>query len=387
MKKMATVLSSVIMIVASLSFCNAFEDPITALFKGKKHPTINQRNLTPRKKLGFLLFFDKNLSNPPGQSCGTCHDPQHGFEDIKDRPESEGAIKGRFGNRNAPSAAYAAFSPYFYYDEKEQSYIGGQFWDGRAANLAEQAKGPLLNPLEMDNPDKQTVVEKIAASSYAGLFKAVYGPEIFKDIDNAYGMACDAMAAFEESAEFNPFNSKYDVYLAGKTKLNAKEKIGLALFENPKKGNCAACHPSRPTENGFPPLFTDFSYDNLGVPKNPDNPFYTLDKSYNPLGEKYVDIGLGGILKKPSENGKFKVPGLRNVALTAPYMHNGVFKTLKEVIRFYNTRDKGNWPPPEVPETVNKKELGNLGLTDDEVDAIVAFLNTLSDQPIETDKP
>ena len=200
-------------------------------------------------------------------------------------------------------------------------------------------------------------------------------------------MACDAIAAFEESAEFNPFNSKYDLYLAGKAKLNAKEKKGVALFEDPKKGNCAACHPSRPTENGFPPLFTDFSYDNLGVPKNPDNPFYTLDKSYNPLGEKYVDLGLGGILKKPSENGKFKVPGLRNVALTAPYMHNGVFKTLKEVVQFYNTRDRGNWPPPEVPETVNKKELGNLGLTDDELDAIVAFLNTLSDQPIEIDTP
>ena len=157
MRKMATILSSVILVVASVSFCHAFEDPMRALFKGKKHPTINQRNLTPRKKLGFFLFFDKNLSHPPGQSCGTCHDPQHGFEDIKDRAESEGAVKGRFGNRNAPSAAYAAFSPHFHYDEKEQTYMGGQFWDGRAANLAEQAKGPLLNPLEMDNPDKKTI--------------------------------------------------------------------------------------------------------------------------------------------------------------------------------------------------------------------------------------
>jgi cytochrome c peroxidase len=387
MKKMATILSSVILVVASMSFCHGFEDPMKILFAGKKHPTINQQNLTPRKKLGFFLFFDKNLSNPPGVSCGTCHDPQHGFEDIKDRTESEGAVQGRFSNRNAPSAAYAAFSPYFYYDEKEQTYMGGQFYDGRAGNLAEQAKGPLLNPLEMDNPDNKSVVEKIAAASYAGLFKYVYGPNIFENIDKAYDMACDAIAAFEESAEFNPFSSKYDHYLAGKGKLDAKEKKGLALFEDSKKGNCAACHPSRPTENGFPPLFTDFSYDNLGVPKNPDNPFYTLDKSYNPLGDKYVDLGLGGILKKPSENGKFKVPGLRNVALTAPYMHNGVFKTLKEVVRFYNTRDKGNWPPPEVPKTVNKKELGNLGLTNDEMDAIVAFLNILSDQPIEIDKP
>jgi len=382
MKKFTVIFFSMFWVVASVSFCHGFEDPFKILFKGQKHPTINEQNLTPRKKLGFILFFDKNLSNPPGQSCGTCHDPQHGFEDIEDRPESEGAVKGRFGNRNAPSAAYAAFSPYFHYDEKEQTYMGGQFWDGRAVNLAEQAKGPLLNPVEMDNPDKKSVVEKIAVSSYAELFTAVYGPDIFTNIDKAYDMACDAIAAFEESTEFNLFNSKYDLYLAGKGKLNTKEKKGLALFEDPKKGNCTACHPSWATDNGFPPLFTDYSYDNLGVPKNPENPFYTLDKSYNPLGENYIDLGLGTILKKTSENGKFKVPGLRNVALTAPYMHNGVFKTLKEVVQFYNTRDKGNWPPPEVPETVNKKELGNLGLTDDEVDAIVAFMETLSDQPI-----
>jgi len=235
--------------------------------------------------------------------------------------------------------------------------------------------------LEMNNSDKKTVVDKIATSSYTELFKDVYGPNIFANSDQAYDMAVDAIAAFEESAEFNPFSSKYDLYLEGKAQLSAQEKKGLALFNDEKKGNCAACHPSQPTDNGIPPLFTDYTYDNLGVPKNPENPFYNLDKTYNPLGKDYIDLGLGGVLKKTAENGKFKVPGLRNVALTAPYMHNGVFKTLKEVVQFYNTRDTGKWPAPEVPETVNRKELGHLGLSNPEVDAIVAFLQTLTDKP------
>jgi cytochrome c peroxidase len=105
----------------------------------------------------------------------------------------------------------------------------------------------------------------------------------------------------------------------------------------------------------------------------------TPRQRYNPEGEKYLDLGLGAIVKKPSENGRFKVPTLRNVALAAPYMHNGVFKTLKEVVSFYNTRDTAKWPPAEVPDTVNKKELGNLGLCSEEVDSVVAFLMILTD--------
>jgi cytochrome c peroxidase len=127
------------------------------------------------------------------------------------------------------------------------------------------------------------------------------------------------------------------------------------------------------------PVFTDFSYDNLGTPKNKNNPFYTLDAKHNPEGASWIDLGLGGELKKASENGKHKVPTLRNIAKTAPYMHNGVFKTLKEVVDFYNKRDVGSFDLPEVAENVNKDELGNLGLTDAEVADIVAFLGTLTD--------
>jgi len=161
--------------------------------------------------------------------------------------------------------------------------------------------------------------------------------------------------------------------------LTEKELRGLALFEDENKGKCALCHISQPGQDGSPPLFTDFTYDNLGVPKNPENPFYELPPKFNPDGEDFVDYGLGGILGLPEEMGKFKVMTLRNIAITPPYMHNGVFNTLHEVVDFYNTRDLGGWPPPEVPENVNQEELGDLGLTEAEVDTIVAFLETLTD--------
>ncbi len=337
------------------------------------------KHLTPRQMLGKKMFFDRSLSNPPGESCATCHDPIHGFDDPRKRAESPGAVKGRAGNRNAPTAAYAAFAPYFHYDEKGQEYIGGQFWDGRAPTLAEQAKGPLLNPLEMDNPDKKSVVDKIRKSPYTSLFEEVYGPGSLDEVETAYNLVADAIAAYEETAELNSFSSKYDLYLEGKLELTDQEMRGLAIFEDEKKGDCSACHPSRPDSDGNPPHFTDYSYDNLGIAKNPENPFYHMPIRYNPEGEKYIDLGLGVTVKKPSENGKFKVPTLRNVALTAPYMHNGVFKTLKEVVDFYNTRDTAKWPPPEFPETVNKKELGNLGLNSEEIDSLLAFLMTLAD--------
>jgi cytochrome c peroxidase len=154
---------------------------------------------------------------------------------------------------------------------------------------------------------------------------------------------------------------------------------GLDIYEAEDKANCAACHPSQPGENGEPPLFTDFTYDNLGTPKNPDNPFYDLPAKFNPAGADYVDYGLGKALDDPAEDGKFKVPTLRNVGLTAPYMHNGVFQTLEEVVDFYNTRDTGEWDPPEVAENVNVDELGDLGLTEEEVEDLVAFLHTLDD--------
>lgn len=355
----------------------------------------------PKERLGRHLFFDTRLSEPAGQSCATCHDDQTAFTDPdRSLPTSKGVIPGRAGNRNTPTAMYMAFSPSFQYDDEQGLYIGGQFLDGRAATLEEQAKGPFLNPLEMANASKLQVVDKVRAASYGKLFERVYGKDIFADTEQAYDSIADAIAAFERTRTFSPFSSKYDAWLAGKTKLTAQELRGLELYERQDKGNCAACHPSRPAEDGTPVLFTDFSYDNLGVPKNRANPFYTLPVEFNPDGWNWVDRGLGGrtdLFTDPkAEAGKFKVPTLRNIALTSPYMHNGYFATLRGVVDFYNSRDVkpvcpdpwapeeqalnlGCWPAAEVADNVNADELGNLGLSDDEVDDIVAFLNTLTD--------
>jgi cytochrome c peroxidase len=346
--------------------------------------------------LGRLLFFDAGLSEPAGQSCASCHAPARAFTDPDtSRPTSKGVDPRRFGNRNSPTAMYMAFSPAFHFDEKEGHYVGGQFWDGRAATLEEQAKAPFLDPLEMANPDKRAVVQKVRRAAYAGLFEQVYGKGALDDVDRAFERIAAALAAYERGPELRPFNSKYDAWLAGKAKLSKQELRGLKLYEDEKKGNCAACHPSRRGPKGEPPLFTDFTYDNLGVPRHPDNPFYGQDKAHNPDGARFVDRGLGAAVKQPAEDGKFKVPTLRNIARTAPYMHNGYFTTLRGVVAFYNDRDARKrcpqelpeaeanrrkcWPAPEVAANVNTEELGRLGLTGREVDDIVAFLRTLDD--------
>lgn len=322
--------------------------------------------LSAKEKLGKILFFDNRLSSPPGQSCASCHSPGAGYNGIGDANITayEGAVPGRFGNRNPPAAAYASFSPDFHYDSTEGMYIGGQFWDGRAATLAEQAKGPFLNPVEQNNSSKADVVGLVSSSNYAGLFEEVYGLNALSNTDTAYDYIADAIAAFESSSEVNKFSSKYDLYLQspGKNPLSPQEARGLKLFNDPAKGNCAACHPS----SGSKPLFTDFTYDNLGVPR---------------VFKGDADLGLGAVVGDPAQNGKFKVPTLRNVGVAASYGHNGYFKTLKEIVHFYNTRDvaKERWPAPEVPQNVNTTELGKLGLSSAEEDDIVAFMLTLTD--------
>ena len=345
-----------------------------------KTSTPPNTQLTSKQQLGKKLFFDTNLSEPTGQACAGCHAPETGFANPEGiLPVSRGAHNDRFGNRNDLPAAYASFSPKFHYDQEEELYEGGQFWDGRANDLAEQAKSPFLNAMEMANPNEAAVVEKVRKSDYVDLFKKVFGPSAFEDVNDTYDMIAQAIAEYERSSEVNQFSSKYDFYLAGKARLTDQEMRGLKLFEDEEKGNCAACHPSKPDDEGSQALFTDFTYDNLGVPKNPENPFYYLPKEFNPDGVKFVDLGLGGVIDKRSEDGKFKVPSLRNVAITGPYLHNGFFKNLRQVVVFYNMRDVGPWPTPEVPANVNRDELGNLGLTEQEVDDIVAFLSTLTD--------
>jgi cytochrome c peroxidase len=357
--------------------------------------------LTPIETLGKMIFFDTDLSANSMMSCATCHAPEVGYTG-PDAVVNEttvvypGAISTRFGNRKPPSAAYGGESPVLYFDETEELWIGGMFWDGRATGwtlgdpLAEQAQGPFLNPLEQAMPNARTVCVKVAQSDYADLFEEVWGPgslDFMKDIAGTYELIARAVSAYEKSDEVNPFSSKFDFYLKGEAELTELELEGLNLFNG--KAMCSACHISE----GEQPLFTDFTYDNLGIPRYEDNPFYDMPKKWNPDGEEWVDLGLGGFLMAAGypeevyepELGKFKVPTLRNVDLR-PYEgfvkafgHNGYFKSLEDIVDFYNTRDVEEWPEPEYAATVNTDEMGNLGLTQNEVTAIVLFLKTLSD--------
>ncbi len=246
--------------------------------------------------------------------------------------------------------------------------------------------GPFLNPAEHNITEKIVVLQKIAKAKYSSLWETVWGEPLSYDtpekVDMNYDRVGLTIAAYEASPEVNQFSSKFDYYLQGLVELTPKEKWGLDLFNSEEKGKCALCHISE----GEKPLFTDFTFDNLGAPKNPENPVY----KYKP---DFIDPGLGGFLSTRDDYkamaeanmGKHKVPTLRNVdkrpgiGFTKAYMHNGVFKSLKEVVHFYNTRDVKSWPPPEVAENVNTDELGNLGLTDQEEDAIVAFMQSLTD--------
>jgi len=388
--------------------------------------------LTSQEELGKSIFFDENLSINLNQDCGACHALEVGWTGPNESINMhgtvyEGSIPGRFGARKPPSSGYATLSPIFHL-EKKGLFVGGNFWDGRATGeklgnpAADQAQGPFLNPKEQALPDSACVVYRVCTASYPVSFEDVWGTEAcditwptdveitcategatvaLLEADRAKSnMAYDnialSIAAYEASKEVNAFTSKYDYALVEEAKLSKQERLGFALFQG--KGNCKACHPS----SGMQPLFTDFTFDNLGIPINPENPVYT----YNP---GFIDLGLGGFLAtRPdyaqyaeANYGKFKVPTLRNVDkrpfndFVKAYGHNGYFKSLEAIVHFYNTRDvkpvcpgafteaealaANCWPPPEVSENLNTEELGNLGLTSEEEAAIVAFLKTLSD--------
>ena len=326
--------------------------------------------LTPKEELGKLIFNDTNLSTPIGQSCASCHNPATGFADPDQfLPTSEGAVAGRFGRRNAPTITYAGLTPDFSISQFDSiTATGGQFWDGRALNLFEQAKLPFLNPDELNNPDINTVVTKVCSSTYASLFKQVYGRTACvkkftaTEFATAFNRIAEAITAFETNSEMNKFTSKFDAAQNGTATLTPQENNGFGLF----RIQCSGCH----TRVG--PAFTNFNYKNIGLPKNTGFPFSTMDQTF-------VDKGLGKITANPLHDGQFKVPNLRNVALTAPYMHNGVLMTLKDVVHFYNTRDvPGVWPAPEV-STNKDMTIGNLGFTSAQEDEVVAFLMTLTD--------
>lgn len=364
------VVNSCIMMKYTILFCIGLGLVVTSC---RHHqPSIQQQ----KEFLGKMIFRDENLSTPPGQSCATCHDMERGYADKEGRIVSEGAVKGLFSARNSMSICYSTYVPQLHYDDEEETYVGGLFWDGRTPDLQSQAGEPFLNPVEMGNTVEAEVIEKIRKADYYPMFEKIYGVQA--TADSLYLCITDALAAYESSAEINPFSSKYDAYLEGKYELTEAEQRGLELFKN--KGMCAECHILDEDPRAGKPLFTDHTYDNLGIPRNPDNPHYQVPAEYFTLMSDSIDRGLGTIVGKKEEYGKFRVPTLRNIEKTAPYGHNGYFATLEEIVHFYNMRlVSSEYPAPEYPATVNVDELGNLGLTPQEEGDIVMFMRTLSD--------
>jgi cytochrome c peroxidase len=412
------------------------------------HPARGDNDwLNLKEWVGKQIFFDQDLSLKRNQACAVCHGRAVGWTgpDLQINLQGavyEGSVHGRFGNRKPPTSGYATLAPLFTYDPSDQSFRGGEFWDGRATGwklgnpAADQAQGPFLNPVEQALPDAGAVVHRVCHAWYSFFFRQVWGKAACRNVDLAYDDIGYSIAAYEGSPQVSPFSSKYDAYLAGWAHLTREERRGLRLFEG--KAKCANCHAIDERDGGEPPLFTDFTYDNLGVPRNPENPYYEMDKVFingvpiNPLGHAWIDLGLGEFLRTLAttsdwrtlpylpahdpirdlqssdlerlarlNDGKQRVPTLRNVdkrpyaRFPKAYTHNGYFKSLEALVHFYNTRDvlprcPGDfteakalahhcWPAPEVDRNVNDTEVGNLGLTDREEDALVAFLGTLSD--------
>lgn len=353
-------------------------------------------------QLGRLLFFDPQFSRSGQMSCSTCHEPDHAFIDARDTPAqgmiSAGDPQESFGIRNAPSAAYAASSPAFHYDEIRQQYIGGQFWDGRALNLAEQIGGPLLTDFEMNMGHEMRVVARLEQDKiYAPSFHQLYGVGVFEmigkpgfsyQVPRAYDKFGQLIAAYERSPALNRYDSKYDRYLAGEIALSAQEEAGRALFFDRERSRCSECHRQNPAGSEREP-FSTYAYYNLGVPANPE--LIRLAKR----APDYVDHGLMDNPRTdhdPSLDGKFKTPSLRNVAVTAPYMHNGVFRRLSTAIAFhtrFNSAETINpetgrpWRMPEVPATVEVDKLVAPSLSAAEIEDLEAFLRTLTDAPYE----
>ncbi len=357
-----------------------------------------EAQLSTMGRLGGQIFRDETLSASGRMSCQTCHQPATAHASANDAPaEFGGAALDLQGGRMSPGIRYLRSNGAFHFDA-EGTPTGGFFWDGRAASLEAQAAGPFLNPVEMAMPSKAAVVAQLRQATYAGQFAAVFGRDVFDDVERAYAAITIALAQFQrEDAGFAAFTSKYDAYLAGRAQLTAQEARGLALFEDEAKGNCAACHPSRPVD-GQPPLFTDFTYDALGVPRNPELK-HNADAAFFDLGLCARDDGV--LASREDLCGLFKVPTLRNVALRKRYFHNGRFASLRDVVDFYVTRDTepARWYPTANGIVAKYDDLpaayhGNVNTSEppydrrpgdapalgaDEIDDVVAFLRTLTD--------
>jgi cytochrome c peroxidase len=357
--------------------------------------------------VGRALFFDRSLSASGQLACATCHNPARAFGPDNDLPVQRGGRDtGQAGVRAVPALTYAQNIPPFtehYIDDEgddsiDQGPAGGRTWDGRSQSAHDQARLPLLSPFEMANADPASVVSKVQHGAYAAQFRETFGEGVFADRARAFKGVLLALETFQQTpAEFYPYSSKYDAFLRHQVSLTAAEARGLAAFDDPAKGNCARCHPSAIRAGAFP-QFTDFGYAAVGAPRN---------KGIPANGNiSYFDLGLCGPLRtdfsdKKEYCGLFRTPSLRNVALRRVFFHNGIFRRLEDVVRFYAERDSRpqRWYPRAANGAVLKFDdlpaqyQRNLdreapfgrnpgeqpALRDADIDDIVAFLRTLTD--------
>lgn len=379
-------------------------------------PPAADGTLSAAAKLGKKIFFDPALSASGRMSCATCHSPQYAYGPPNALPVQYGGPKLKTpGFRAVPSLRYVlnyvprwshaqATSEIERLTEPEEVPSGGYTWDGRAATVHEQALIPLFNKAEMDNSSVAALANKLSHASYAAQFRAVYGEHIFEHPLAAVTDATMALQAFQfEYKGFHPYSSKFDRWLDGKAKLTPQELRGKALFDDPNGGDCSSCHLDEVGPNGKHPLFTDFQYEAVGVPRNPHIPW-----NHNP---HYYDLGVCGPFrtdaasKNPNNCGLFRTPSLRNVATRRVFFHNGQYHTLREVLEFYVERDSdpGKWYPRGPNGKIEKfddlpaRYRGNVDVVDapfdnhlggkpiwdaQQIDDVIAFLKTLDDADV-----
>ena len=346
-----------------------------------------------QEALGQALFFDKNLSLTRNQACGSCHEPGKAFTDSRDNGVSGAASLGddgrSLGDRNTPTITYASHVPAFHKNEIGE-YVGGFFLDGRSATIEEQAGEPFLNPIEMAMPDRASVIERVRENPvYVRAMQAHFGKNIFSNSDQAFAAVVSSIAAFESSDLFSPFDSKYDRYLRGEYTLTAQEEIGRLLFFS-QLVNCHSCHLLDLRETAGTEVFSNSKYHNIGVPVN------KVTRELNGVSDPDLGLLANPRVDDPLQAGKFRVPSLRNVAVTGPYMHNGVFQELETAILFYdkyllstagsqtNPETGATWGEPEIAENIDLALLQEgQPITPQRASALAAFLRTLTDQRYE----
>jgi cytochrome c peroxidase len=361
---------------------------------------------SPLATLGRLIFFDTSLSASGRQSCATCHDPRYAYGPPPGKAIALGGPNmDQSGTRAVPSLRYLRASPNFelkhHFGDGDVGPIGGFTWDGRATSIREQAQLPLLAANEMANASPGDVVARLRRTGYAAQFRVLFGSDVFEDVPRAFNGVLQALDAFQSvPSEFFPYSSRYDAFLRGELDLTDQENRGAALFKDPEKGNCASCHLGT-IRAGKPPTFTDYDFVNVGVPRN-----QRLPVNANP---NYYDLGLCGPLRQDLVGntevcGFFRSPTMRNTAIRDAYFHNGVYHTLREVIRFYNERDlhpekfyprnadgtihvfddmpHGTIDDVDHDPPLDRKPGAAPALAESEIDDLIAFLNTLTDADV-----